>query len=189
MSVEHFGCEEFEQVLEKVGNDLGLAYFEMDAGEGYKEKFIWASRLKQGEHVYWLALDQKVALEIRSGIGQNGESNGSGEDSIRVWTVRWNGDLRSLVTVSKSLGGKLSRYVTRVKGWEERLEKVIGQTNAMRLLSGDCSKCGEPLGVYKVKKAGANQGKLFAKCWEEGHDFKWMPSLAEISGTRYVAEE
>lgn len=169
MTTETFGCTEFEQTLERISDELQLTHFTQGV-----EEYRWVRQLKQGEHTYWLPLDASAAVEIRSSIHSNGVAASTGEDSIRLWLVQWNGNFASLRD-SLPLGGKLSRYTTRVSGWQTRLSDLIGHLAVFRLLAGNCPRCAKPLGIYKVKKAGANHGRLFAKCANTGYDaFKWI---------------
>src|SRR3989304_6184173 len=99
MATESFTCAEFEKVLEDASETLGL--YTIPDGE---DQYRWAGSLKQGEHTYWLPLDATVALQIRSSIQSTGPAANSGEDSIRVWFVNWQG--QSLPSQGIPLGSK-----------------------------------------------------------------------------------
>lgn len=143
MSVQIFSRQQFEDALPE-GHWL---YSGFDAGE----------------HTYQIKITDDIFITIRSSVGQSGYSADTGEDSIRCWLVDGNG---------KPLGSKVSKYITRVPGWEKRLLETLRGLWEMARLSGYCPHCQTVRGVYKVKK-GKNTGKLFARC-NKCDTFEWL---------------
>lgn len=108
-----------------------------------------------GEHQFYMPIDGLTGITIRSSIGRLGVSADCGEDSIRAWLSYNDG---------KPLGSKVSRWTTRVPGWEKRLEDVLRTLWQWRKSAGDCPHCHMPKQVFKVKKEGPNHGRIFAQC-------------------------
>lgn len=133
------------------------------------------------EYCYLLPVDDQVGIMIRSSISRSGVSADSGEDSIRAWLVEYNEvekiTGKKVLIVGKSLGSKVSRWTTRVTGWQDRLinndDSVIRTLWRWRKMAGDCSHCGKPKKVFKVNKHSANRGRIFAKC-PEHNEFVWL---------------
>lgn len=144
MSVEIFSRQQFEDALP----------------EGH-----WSySGLVNNEHTYLIRITDDIFITIRSSVDGSGWSADTGEDSIRAWLVDKNGS---------PLGSKISKYTTRLPGWDKRLLEVLRGLWHMAELSGYCSKCCQPRGVFKVKKAGPNKNRLFAKC-TQCDTFEWL---------------
>lgn len=123
--------------------------------------------LKQFEYTYRVVgPDHTVSIEVRSSIGQDGKSAPSGKDSIRTWLV----DAKT----GGPLGSKVTRWTTRLPGWQERLRDVLRTLWLWRLRAGDCPQCNKPKGMWKVKKEGANKSRPFAKCEHCGNGFVWL---------------
>jgi hypothetical protein len=119
--------------------------------------------LDRGEYVFSLPVSDKVEITIRSSVKEDGVSAGVGEDSIRCWL--------SDPATGKPVSSKLSRWVTRVHGWDVRLTDQLRTLYALGRKIGPCPKCGATLALRKVSKEGANHGKLFFSC-QCGH-FAW----------------
>tara|TARA_R110000787_G_scaffold61866_2_gene139968 strand:+ start:1269 stop:1691 length:423 start_codon:yes stop_codon:yes gene_type:complete len=131
---------------------------------------MWESLgLKSGEETYAVQIDERTRIEIRSSIGPNGVAAGTGEDSIRAWLTTTDGD---------PLGSKVSKYTTRVKGWEDRTKNVLRTLWSWRTKAGDCPICNEPKKIFKTKKAGSNKGRIFSncenKCGGDFEQFRWL---------------
>lgn len=118
--------------------------------------------LIDGEFAYRFSIKPGVHIILRSSIKSNGVSADCGEDSIRAWLV---GD------DMKPLGSKVSKWVTRLPGWEDRTRDMLRKLWGMGLKIEKCPKCGELKKVFKVKKAGPNKGKLFTNCCG---NFEWV---------------
>lgn len=118
----------------------------------------------EGEHTYGIKVAEGICITIRSSVGRDGMSADTGEDSIRAWLIRCDGS---------PLGSKVSKYTTRLPGWEKRLLEVLRALWGMAQKAGYCDKCHQPRGVFKVKKAGPTKGKLFAKC-ANCNTFEWL---------------
>jgi hypothetical protein len=130
--------------------------------------------LIDGEETYLLPLDNQIGITIRSSIKSNGLSANVASDSIRAWLV--NGD--------RPLGIKTRTY--RQPGWEVRLNEKIKQLASWRTLAGDCKKCNQPKGIFRVAKDGDNKGRPFAKCncahsQKLDDNFIWLDKPIEIS--------
>ena len=121
---------------------------------------------ESGQWTYTLPVKNGMALKVYSGVGPSGVSAGCGEDSIRAVIVRM-GD-------GRVYGSKLKRWVTRQPGWRTRLTDMLRGMWKLALLTGPCA-CGGTVGVYAVRKAGANKGRLFRKCDGGGcRVFEWL---------------
>jgi len=139
-----------------------------------REQFEQALPTKDTDKPLWTALDAylvpvnggRVAAEVRSSVGSNGVSAEAGADSIRCWLVD--------TETSKPVGSKVSRWITRQPGWQERLTKELRVLWQWRMRAGDCPKCKEPKGIWKVKKAGPNKGRPFASCRACDSGFVWL---------------
>lgn len=121
-----------------------------------------------------------TGVYVRSSIDQTGYAAECGEDSIRTWLVQRDGD------GFRPLGTKAQRWITRTSGWQIRLKRDIKTLLQWRLYSGDCTMCGQPKGVYKVKKEGPNKDRPFAKCREHGQ-FQWVDKAVEKKIPGYFA--
>ena len=134
---------------------------------------------KDGEFVYVVQIDSEVGIEVRSSVKTTtGKSAGTGKDSIRAWLI----DLKT----GRSLGKKVSKWTTRLPGWEKRLvtnpDSVIRTLWTWRKRAGDCPECLEHLKVNKVKDTEKNQakgnvGRPYASCWNKKCDngpFRWL---------------
>lgn len=127
----------------------------------------WVEGWEYGEYVYSIPIDKDCKVVIRSSIDRSGYASDTGENSIR---------LQLQTTEGKMLGKLDGRWVTRVKGWNFRMIKAVLDLAKLREDSGNCLICGLPTGIYKVKKAGPNRGKLFARCLSDqrNHTWKWL---------------
>jgi superfamily I DNA/RNA helicase len=147
MTTERFSLKDFEQAL---------------------EPHPWTYEgLVSGEHVYRIVLDNSdlAQIQVRSSIDSSGVAASTGEDSIRAWLVE--------TKTGKPIGSKVSKWVTRVPGWQDRLNETIEILKEWWSLSGACPDCGKPKGIFKVKKEGKNKGRVFSKCQFHNH-FQWL---------------
>lgn len=131
-----------------------------------------AAGMIQGEEAYLVAFSHPddVRIMVRSSVDASGYSAGCGEDSIRCWLVYSDG------TQWRPLGSKVSRWTTRVTGWQERLLTVLRTLASVGLRVRRCP-CGAMQGVFKVKKEGKNKGRWFLSCTERGCNrtpFQWL---------------
>lgn len=125
-------------------------------------KFKWTYEgFNQNEHCYsiWADPNNKSKVFIRSSVGINGLAAETGQDSIRILLVDKDNNF---------LGSKISKYITRVKGWEHRMIKNIKDLIILRSKAGDHN--GAPIPIIKCKKEGPNKGRFFVKVPE----FKWI---------------
>lgn len=124
---------------------------------------LWESRgFEYGELVYYIPIDSMAGIIVRSSIDRSGLAAATGEDSIRAWLTDNQG---------QPLGSKVNKYTTRVTGWDARLKVILRQLWGWRKKAGNCSKCMQPLLIFKVNKPGPNKGRVFAKC--DKHNI-WM---------------
>lgn len=125
--------------------------------------------LVEGEYEFFMPIDEASGIVIRSSIGRDGISADTGEDSIRAWLADLTG---------APLGSKVSRWTTRISGWDKRLADVLRTLWSWRKKAGNCPNCGAPKQVFKVKKEGPNKGRIFAKCGicgaQPGKDAGWV---------------
>lgn len=111
------------------------------------------------EYAYIVPVTEKncdIGIMIRSSVGPNGRSADTGEDSIRCWLVS--------MADYKPWGSKVSKYITRVPGWEKRLTTTLKTLYKMALTVGKCPHCAGWMKVFKVKRDGPNHGRIFIKC-------------------------
>lgn len=111
------------------------------------------------EYAYVVPVTEKgceFGILIRSSVRADGKSAGTGKDSIRCWIVS--------MTDYKPWGSKVSKYITRVPGWEKRLTDTLRQLYKMALSIEKCPHCRSWMKVFKVKKEGPTHGKIFLKC-------------------------
>ena len=148
--IQRFTQEQFEEAL-PVHKITGQPLWECRGYEG-------------GELVYYLPICLQSGILIRSSIDGSGYAAATGEDSIRAWLVRLDGS---------PLGSKVSKWTTRIIGWDERLKAVLRTLWGWKIKAGDCPTCHKPKLVFKVKKAGANRGRVFAKC-ETHNNWTWL---------------
>lgn len=134
--------------------------------------------IQNGERVYNLPVTPHAHIFIRSSIGPNGFANDTGEDSIRMWieVLREDGTRQSLAK-----NEDLSRYTTRVSGWEmrmnDKLEELVKVASRIQKPISVCPDCGKPKWLNITKKEGPNKGRPFASCANRGHNtFEWMDS-------------
>lgn len=128
-------------------------------------KPIWQCEgLMDGEYCYSIIIDKEthknkfIGIVIRSSIGIDGKSKSTGKDSIRLFFRKG---------MSKdAFGSKISKYITRTTGWEERLIEQIRILYKRGKKLEACPVCNETLGVFKYKKKDLG---LFVKCTNEEH--------------------
>lgn len=155
MAIVRFSTKQFEDAL-----PVGAAF----------------QSIQNGERVYSLPINPHVHIFIRSSIGPNGFANDTGEDSIRMWieVLREDGTRQSLAK-----NEDLSRYTTRVSGWEmrmnDKLEELVKVASRIQKSISVCPDCGKPKWLNITKKEGPNKGRPFASCANRGHNtFEWM---------------
>lgn len=164
MSIETFTVDEFENTLK----ELFPQYPPKNLG------------VIDGEYCYLLQITHNVGIYIRSSIGRDGYSATVGEDSIRVLLVQY----EKLPTIlqrdiyrTKYLGKVGSKWTTRVKGWQSRLENIVQELITWLNIAQYCPHCkDQPLSYFKVKKEGQNKGRIFATCPNKKHKkvFIWI---------------
>lgn len=123
----------------------------------------WDKNFYRGEYTFFLHIDTKVNVVIRSSIDFSGFSSKVGENSIRLHLEDSSGNL---------LAANDQLYVTRVVGWRERLTEKIRRLIELRNLAGDCPICKKPQPILRSHTL-SNPNRLFAKCWEDSQ-FKWL---------------
>jgi DNA helicase-2/ATP-dependent DNA helicase PcrA len=130
--------------------------------------------LQQGEHEYIVTLNANVNLIVRSSIDASGISASAGEDSIRMWltVLTGNGAYQPMKRNSE-----LTAYTTRMPGWDIRMNTKIADLHKMadriKRPIPVCEDCGQAYWLGVTKKAGANQGRIYANCKVHG-GFQWM---------------
>jgi len=145
MATETFTKQDFERKALPVNKTTG--------------EQMWESLgLQNGEEAYSVKIDKDTSILVRSSVKPNGVCAGTGEDSIRAWLTTSDG---------KPLGSKVSKFTTRTKGWDVRTKNVLRTLWSWRKNAGNCTCCGEPRQIFKVKKAGENIGRIFTNCRNE----------------------
>jgi hypothetical protein len=105
---------------------------------------------EKGEHVYAVPVKMGVEIHIRSSIGEDFYAASTGQDSIRF----------HLYKDGKPFGSKISCYVTRVRGWENRMLDQLRILWKRATSTELCEYCNGPKAVFKSR----NTGKLFQAC-------------------------
>lgn len=121
-----------------------------------------------GEYTYFVPVSENAGIVVRSSVKSDGYSAETGKDSIRLWLV----DPKEHTPI----GSKLSKYVTRVPGWEERLTAQLRILYRYALQVKQC-KCGDTIVPFKVTKDGPNKGRFFWKCRNrecQNNTFEWI---------------
>lgn len=176
MTVDIFTKEEFEKALpvnKKNGNRM------------------WKCLgLVKGEYTYIIPIQKKdnnikLHIVIRSSIGESSISADSGEDSIRVYLEakpqlrKYIGD-KFWIALGK---GKKVFWITRVSGWEKRLETHLREVYSVgkRVNRITCPNCNDFMPVC-VAKTEANKGRVYQTCFnsdncKDGY-FRWLSDKA-----------
>lgn len=159
MSVDIFTLSQFESALPR-RNATG-------------EALCQHVGLVAGEHEFRMRIDDQTAITIRSSVNASGVSASTGEDSIRAWLIHTDGT---------PLGSKVSKWTTRLPGWDTRLCDVLRTLWQWRKKAGNCPVCNHPKVIFKVKKQGPNQGRIFAKCencenFRKDNGFVWLTDV------------
>ncbi len=124
---------------------------------------LWEYKgVKDGEHTYSVRIDSVSVISIRSSINESGRAAATGKDSIRCFLLDNQGN---------PLGSKVSKWVTRVPGWGERMKDSIRILWKMRKAAGN-NEDGSPRKIFKVKKEGVNKGRFFTK--DDNGYFAWL---------------
>ena len=146
MAVDRFTKDRFEEALPKdkktgqpLWHDVGFEGGEFVYGINYFKP----GQIKGIDHPW-------VTIHIRSSIDMTLKAKATGQDSIRMYFMRH----------GKPHGSKLSHYVTRVNGWEERMTDQLRILYKRAMQLSECPVCKGPKAVFK-KKA---DGSLFQAC-------------------------
>lgn len=128
---------------------------------------LWTCFPKDGELCYLIEMgDEQVAIYLRSSINSiTMESELTGQDSFRVWLVEKD-------TPDQPLS--ISYMVTRKSGWQKRLYAKFSELRELRQRAGNCSHCGKPRPIRKVKKNGPNKNRIFASHCRKPGEWIWL---------------
>jgi hypothetical protein len=156
MTVEIFTREQFESALHSHCNT--------------GEKLWQSCGLQDGEFAYNVRPFPALpyVIHVRSSVKANGKSANTGQDSIRAWITKDDG---------KPFGSKISRYTTRLPGWQERMTVILRKLAGMIKQITPCNTCGHDRPTFKVSKDGPNKGRLFSKCTNNScakQEFTWI---------------
>lgn len=154
MSIDRFTKAEFEAALPVIADGHPRA----------GEKLWRETGLVENEFTYEMEVSATGRIFIRSSVRPDGLAAETGADSIRCWLARPDGT---------PLGNKIQSHISRVTGWQGRMKEILRELWKRHVVAGDCPRCGQAMGIWKVKKSGPNTGRLFAKCPEHGHFF-WL---------------
>ena len=147
MAVEIFTREQFDKALTEA--------WQIITGEPTTD--IVRLGIVGGEYVYRVIVSNEagIAIDVRSSVGPDGASAGTGEDSIRL-VVRYSDG-----TGWRVRGKGPDAYTTRVKGWEQRLSlKLAGLYDALTPIRQRVPKGGQ---LCTVQKDGPNKGRYFVR--------------------------
>ena len=151
--IDHFTRDQFECAL-PLHKDTG--------------HYLWFwDGLIDGEHTYRIRIPtaNDLYIAIRSTVQESGVSASTGKDSIRCWLMNLDG---------RPMAAKVTRWITRVPGWEIRMKDTLRYLYKLSLCLSPCPKCGLLRSARRVKKAGANHGRVFQKCECPG-TLEWLP--------------
>jgi len=185
MAVEHFTREQFEAALpQSQPKKRGWWPGDYTARCSGRYGCSMASVVDKGEFIYSIPVtvispertpgtvisnepeDMVVAtyvncyIAIRSSVREDGNSAGTGKDSIRLY----------LMGVDGPVASKLTKYITRVKGWEQRMTTQLRTLYKIGLSLKPCPSCGDLRHGFiagKGKESTAqehNKGRVFQKC-------------------------
>lgn len=139
-----------------------------------QEKLWQSAGLSEGEYSYNVRPFPSLpyAIHVRSSVKANGISADTGQDSIRAWIVTTTTEGKP-----KPFGSKISRYTTRLPGWQDRLTVILRKLAMLIKQIAPCESCGHDCPPFKVKKDGPNKGRLFSKCTNQdckSPKFTWI---------------
>lgn len=150
--IDQFTTEEFTKALPSCNTNLGII---------------------QGEVCFLVDPFPKMAFGVlvRSSIDSSGYAADTGEDSIRclIWDKKNN----------RPVGNKSQRWVTRVNGWEVRLNNVLRKCANQVRHSTLCPNCKNQLVPFTTKnRESENLGRAFVSCPTQINGkscyFKWI---------------
>lgn len=123
VTIERFTKEQFEQSL-PVDKET--------------EKRLWEYYgFDKGGHCYLVRINngnaKRAAILVRSSVGADGVSAGTGEDSIRLYLVN--------AETGQPLAKKVDAWTTRVIGWRKRMTNKIRELYGKGLRMKNCPKC------------------------------------------------
>jgi hypothetical protein len=169
--IDQFTLGEFEKALDNI-IPLGWLPLGMDLNE----------------YCYIIEVNSNARIYIRSSVGANGIADKAGQDSIRLNLEVWQPDFRRnehyewIALPKKSVTSQ--RWVTRVPGWQERLEEKIrlywDVAKEFRQPVESCS-CGKApfVGISKSEK---NKGRPYSSCLQKHGGcglFMWLDKPQE----------
>lgn len=127
-----------------------------------------------GERTYLIQVgDTGASILVRSSIDRTNLAADCGDDSIRIYVVQaipyrtfggenaWN---------ISPLGTKTQRWITRVKGWDKRMTKILRELYKMALRIRKCPKCSTLMSLVRIRR-GINAGKYAIACRRECNNF------------------
>jgi hypothetical protein len=149
--IDRFDREQFEAALPTATKD----------GSGVKAgKTLWKPLgLLQGEYCYIVIVSTNVGIMVRSTVRYDGVAADLAQDSIRCWLVN-----RSNQPLAPK-GVNPTRWVTRVPGWDKRLQETLRVLWALGRELGPCPVCGTRQRVLIRVKGGDDNGKLSVQCY------------------------
>lgn len=157
--IDHFTREQFEAALPTNKKTGAKLWFYLG--------------IEDGEHVYTVgAFTNGLRIKIRSSVHTDGHSATTGEDSIRCWLETLVGD---------PVAPKVTRWVTRVHGWEKRMTDTLRYLYKLSSYITLCPRCKTWKKAKRVKKPGPNKGRVFTLCACEKFNpvpsgtFTWLP--------------
>lgn len=144
MSVDTFNREQFEAALPR------------DKATGLN---LWSYMgFVKGEHVYAINVNERIHILVRSTIDASGVSAPCGEDSIRLWLAE--------IGSERPLMGKLTRWVTRVPGWQARITEQARQLYRISRKLKPHPACNKIPVIRRSKTKREDGNEYFIKCVE-----------------------
>ena len=160
MPIDRFSKDRFEAALPRAG----------------KTNALWQPLgLVGGEHCYVIAVQPGVLIYVRSSVRADGMAAETAEDSIRCWLAS--------DSTGKPLGAKLSRWISRVSGWDARMTETFRTLWRLGKKLGKCQQfqpgtalhCQGQMMALRVKKQTSDHlGWWFSSCQSCGAFGDWL---------------
>ena len=143
--IDQFTKKDFENALENISFHHKLHWKDVKVNNNL------------GEYIYRIPMPNGLVVVIHSSISpRTNLADESGENSIRVW-------IQNPLTLKPVLP-KFQNWITRVLGWDQRLEQMIVKFMEYTENIEFCNHCKQYEQIFTVRKEGKNKGRLFKTC-------------------------
>lgn len=161
MATEVFRKIDFEKALTATCSRLGKQFSRVGLVDGEEHYIIFIKDVKQA--------NTRIFVQVNSTVLRDGLAAATGDNSIRCWLTD---------AVGNPMGNKVQKYITRVAGWQDRLDVVLDTLVAMGEEIQWCNTCNTMEKVFVVKKDSPNKGRIFVKC-ECPDSFAWLDTTSD----------